>query len=158
MGSGNREELESEFSLKLLRFLNAFNYLERNVGLCLSFLLNPENPRAAHNRISKMTAQVKISTLRQELCRRYSAERKEILSEFDAWCEDAEKSRALRDKYLHGQWQVLPMNNERPITFSLPEWIGGGDHSMSLAEFESAVQEVEGVFEQFMQFRKKHSI
>lgn len=154
----NLEELEREFSLQFVRFVNAFNYLERNIGLCLSFLLNPQNPRSTYSRLLMLTTEGKLAALRSELSKRYGAGDNVVLSEFEAWYERAEKSRALRDKYVHGQWQILPMDKERPVTFSLPEWIGGGDHSMSLAEFETAVQEVEGVFNRFMDFRKKYSI
>jgi len=85
------------------------------------------------------------------------------LSELEDWAERANNSRCIRNRYIHGNWQILSSHLEKPITLSTPPWWrvkeGTEVHEkMSLDELESTADELESIFREFMRIRQHSNV
>ena len=114
---------DSRVEKALFRLLHYFNLLEDNVGLCISHLQNPDEPNASYRSLVKMTAERKIEHLKTLF-----AEDKDIgagekaRNEFNRWYEKTKQARALRNRYIHGRWQYIPLRDEKPVGYAAPVW------------------------------------
>lgn len=159
--------LEFEFSSNLVRFLKLFNLLERNVGLCISWLVNHSDPRVAYPFLDKLTTQGKMDILKELIFYKYSETNQEMIRDFNEWFKLASEARAVRNRYIHGYWDALFSRGENPIIFQPTVWTSGvgkrkaerdSSQKMSLNEFKVIVQEMESVFEKFMELREKYDV
>jgi len=159
--------IEFEFSSGLQSYLKHYNLLERNVGLCISWLVNHNDPSAAYPFLDKLTAKSKMDVLKELIYYKNSETNEEIIRDFKEWFKLASETRVARNRYVHGYWEVSPWVQNKPIRFNPTIWTSGvgkrktKDHSqqeMSLKEFQMIVQEMKDVFEEFMQLRKKYDI
>ncbi len=161
------EIVEYEFALTLSRYLKYYNLLEYNVGLCISWIVNNSDPRASYPFLDRLTTQGKMDVLKELIFYKASTNDSDIVEDFRLWLKVASKTRAARNRYVHGYWDVLPHLKEKPIRFNPTVWTSGvgrmvtdadSCQEMSLEEFKEAAKEVEVVFEEFNKFRKKHRL
>ncbi len=81
-------------------------------------------------------------------------------SDFTDWLEKAHSARYIRNRYVHGHWDLLPLRREKPVDFRVFPWLEdkfGEDarEEMTLADLERTASELEEVFQNFMRIRKK---
>ena len=84
-----------------------------------------------------------------------------LKKDFDDWFKLAAESKAARNQYIHGLWNVYPQG-KKPIQFTPVDWVGshGKDITveMTLDEFFNKMGKIEFVFNSFMSLREKHGI
>ena len=161
------ELVEYEFSTTLVQYLKYYNLLERNVGLCISWLVNHSDPRVTYPFLDRLTTQGKMEVLKELIFYKNSNKNDAIIEDFSQWIKIASKTRAVRNRYVHGYWDVVPHLKEQPIRFYPTVWTSGvgklknnkdSCQKMSMDEFKEAAREIEIVFEKFNEFRDKHGI
>jgi len=54
----------ARFEKALVRLIQSFNYLDTNVGLCISHLSHPSEPTKAYTALAKMTSEKRIERLK----------------------------------------------------------------------------------------------
>lgn len=155
--------VEFEFSTTLTRYLKYFNLLEKNVGLCISFLVNKSDSKAAYPFLDRLNTQGMMDVLKELIFYKNTENNDEIIRDYSQWLKLASKTRVARNRYVHGYWDVTPHLKENPIRFYPTKWTSGvgkevadsySCQKMSLDDFKKVAQEVEIVFEKFNQFRK----
>lgn len=156
------DDVETRFAQALVRLLKYFNLLDRNVGLAISFLENPSDAQASYPTLAKMTAEQKLDRLRKLLLERRTVGDSASTSDLERCIEHAHSARSIRNRYIHGDWSILPVKIEKRVVVEAPPWMHvklGSDarEEMSLADLESVVDELEGVFQEFMRIRRKHN-
>jgi len=153
----------ARFEKALVRLIQSFNYIDTNIGLCISHLLNPSDPTKSYPSLAKMTAEKRIKKLKNLLEDTNIAVSENARTEFMMWYESAVNVRNIRNRYVHGNWEFLPLRHEHPISVSAPPWMRKplgplASESMSLSQLEIIVDEVEDVFQKFMQFRRRFKL
>jgi len=149
----------ARFEKALVRLIQSFNYLDTNVGLCISHLSHPTDPTRAYSALAKMTAEKRIERLKKLLLDASDIEISEkVRSKLLAWYENAAEVRSIRNRYVHGNWEFLPLRHRVPVGVSAPPWmkdkLGPLAHeTMSVEQLESVAEKVEAVFKEFMQLR-----
>lgn len=83
--------------------------------------------------------------------------------EFRDWYELADRARSIRNRYVHGHWEYLPLRGNEPVDFRAPAWMreklgDKGVETMSLAAFEAIAFEMKEVQERFSRIRRKHGV
>ena len=151
---------ESRVNIALGKILRNYNFLELNVGLCLRCLENPEDPSASHPYLNKVGMPQAILKLKNLLD---SCDHINDTSEFQEWMKLAEETRALRNYYVHGTWEYLPLRSDSPLGFRIPPWrkevINGSSHGvMKLEDLEADADLIELVFNKFMAIRRKYGV
>lgn len=156
---------EDRFNKALVKFIQNFNCLELNLGLCINYLHSYPDPASVSNdpesfypQLMTMTCEQKISKLRHLLSIRNIE-----IKELDAWFESAALAREKRNRYLHGIWEYLPTRQEKPVGFRCPPWWREkyGDESkeeFSLDEFDAVAEKMKNVFIEFQNIRRKLNI
>lgn len=155
------KEIEAELAKALLRLLKWANLLELNLGLTISFLINEAAPKDAYPAISKMSLDKKLSKFIELVSNDSRLNTKEI--DLCVWKERTDRARFVRNSFVHGYWEVLPMRTDTPISLRLPPWIAEdkseySGRGLTIVDIEQAADEMGQVFGQFMHFRKKLSI
>ena len=112
------EMIEVGFSSTLTRFMTFFNLLETNVGFCISFLVNHADPKASYPFLNRLTAQGKLDVLRELIAYKGLTTEKQFSEDFNEWFKLASQTRVVRNRYVHGYWEVLT-TAEKPIRFHL---------------------------------------
>ncbi len=155
--SGSSAEIR--FALAITSLLKSFNFLELNVGLCIAHLENISNPRAIYPELAKMSAEAKLDRLQSLLTKEERLIDPIIKSEVIKWFARAHNARYIRNRYVHGHWDYLPLRAERPVEFQAFPWMEDrlGDDArqqMTLADLECVATDLEEVFQAFMRIRK----
>lgn len=156
----NPNQLEEEFSIALVRLLRQFNLLELNLGLAISFLIDSKNPKSTYPKLSKMSLEKKL----HEFCR--LIEKSDLYrshdykNELNSWSSRATEARWIRNFYVHGHWQLLPLREERPVSLSAPPWMREKlgitkEIKMTIQELQNMAESMEYLFKDFMRLRKK---
>jgi hypothetical protein len=152
---------ELQLSDAIFRLLKYFNLLEENVGLCISYLANPADPKATYKYLGEKSAKQKIDWLRDLLSGSELVDDKG-LREFQEWCERAKRARSIRNPYVHGHWEYLPKRSEKPVGFRAPAWKrnkpGHESVEMTLDDLEAIVGEMKSIFDELVKFREKYHI
>ena len=154
---------EHRFNSALIKFFHYFNLLETNIGLCISFLLEPSDPKASYSRLANMTVEQMMMKLKDLFQHQVTVKDESSIVAFNEWYEIASKVRYIRNRYVHGNWEYLPNRLEKPVGFRAPPWMRdrlGDDASeiMSIKKIESIADEMKRIFEMFIDIRKKHNI
>jgi hypothetical protein len=152
-------DLESEFSLALSRFLRYFNLIERNVGLSISVLKSPENPRSIYRGIDSKNYEQKLEMFSGLV----NSERN--ISDSEArklknWVESARSIRPARNAFVHGYWDLLPLSDTHPIHLTLHPGVredikATSPTRMTMEELDAAAIEVKQIFEEFVRLRRE---
>ena len=157
------ENSDARFSIALVRLVRYFNLLDENVGLCISHLASPSDPQASYPALAKMTAEQKMERLLELFTSQEIISDEGSISEFAGWFERAAQARSIRNRYVHGHWEYLPMRSEKPVGVRAPAWMQeklgpDANETMSLSDLETVADELVGVFEDFVQIRKKNGV
>jgi len=152
----NKEDLTHKFNSLLVEYLNTFNYIELNVGLCIRYLsgLDTQN---MDNKISKMSFDKKIKYLLKLASD--NDNRKDLYS----WCEEVNDKRHERNMYMHGQWNYIPCF-EKGVEFSIAPWTREKyadvypGRRFTLDKLEEIVSDIKTCFKQFNKLRTKYGI
>lgn len=151
---------ESRINTALGKILRNFNFLELNLGLCLSFLENPSDPAVSHKYLNREGMPAIIKKLKNLID---ECEHIPDSHEFQEWMVRAEEIRVLRNYYVHATWEYLPSRHDAPLAFRIPPWrkerIRGSDQGRMLIEdLEADAHRIEAVFNEFMAIRKKYGV
>ena len=157
------DTFEIRFSIALAKFLKFFNLLEKSLGLSISHLENPSNPKKSYPKLVASTAEQKIETWLSLLVESRKIVKKSHQNELEHWKKAVHELRFFRNLYVHGNWEYLPLRRDAPVGVRFPIWWHeklGEDafETMTLGEFESSANEMKMVFNQFMDIRKKHAL
>lgn len=153
----------ARFERALVRLIQNFNYLDLNVGLCLSHLLNPGKAEDSYPLLAKMTTEKRFSRLKKLFDEDGGLAVKEAQVDFSEWYQNAMKVRNIRNRYLHGCWELLPLRTQTPVSLRSPPWmkekLGSSFHeTMSIEELETVADEVGSAFNELMRLRKKYRV
>ena len=155
------EELKSieRFNSLLVEYLNTFNLLETNVGLCISHLVD-SSVEESHKLLARTNCEGKIKRLHEIVKSRNILKSKINFQELEDWCADAHQKRHQRNKYIHGHWTFLP-HLENGVELNVAPWIKekyGASERMSLQELDVIVHELKDCFRQLMAIRQNNGI
>lgn len=150
----------ARFEKALVRLIQCFNYLDTNVGLCIAHLSEPTEPTKAYSALSNMTAEKRIGRLKELLEASDIDITPNVRRELSVWYENAAHVRSIRNRYVHGNWEFLPLRHEQPVGVSAPPWMKDqlgplANETMSLEQLEITANEVEAAFKEFMRLRKQ---
>lgn len=153
----------ARFEKALVRLIQSFNYLDTNVGLCISHLLYPSEPTKAYAVLAKMTPEKRLERLKKLLEAAEMNVEKEAQEELSEWYQNAADVREIRNRYVHGNWEFLPLRHEAPVGVSAPPWmkekLGSlANETMSLERLERVASEIESVAKEFIQLRRKYRV
>ncbi len=153
----------ARFEKALVRLIRSFNYLDTNVGLCISHLENPSDPVKSYPSLANMTAEQRINRLKRLFESHDIAVEDDARAELVAWYARAAKARATRNRYVHGNWEYLPLRHEKPVGVSAPVWMKKklgplATETMSLDELDAVADEVEAALHELTRLRKKHGV
>lgn len=153
-------EYEDRINKAIGKILRYFNFLEMNLGLCIRSLENPKNVEKSHTKLARTSISEKLKKLKSLL------ETKQIISdtdEFNTWYKSAMEAPSVRNYYIHGTWEYLPLKTENPLGFRIPPWRienlrGESEFYTTLESLESEAQKIQNVFENFCQIRRKYGV
>lgn len=152
------KQIEAALSIAVLRLLKWFNYLELNLGLSLSSLINEAAPKETYGAISNMSLEKKLGKFIKlvEADERLNTERIDL----QEWVDRTNRARYVRNSFVHGSWEILPLRSNEPIKLRLPPWIAEdkseyGRRGLTIQDVEQAADEMGQVFGQFMHIRKR---
>ena len=154
---------EPRINSALGELLRSFNFLDLNLGLCISHLENPGEPQKSHTSLANMSTHRKVQRLHTLIEQgEYIASGKRR-SAYDKWHESTNHCRLIRNFYVHGVWEYLPMRSHDPLGFRVPPWMKHtlgveSEKTMSLVEFEDSVAKVTAVYKGFMEIRRNNGI
>ena len=154
-----KNEPTDEFNSLLIEYLNTFNLLEENVGLCISHL-DEKSKEDSYKSLAKSSCEKKIEDLYEIIKSEKILISKSNLQELKDWCKSAHQMRHQRNKYIHGHWTFLP-HLENGVELSVAPWVNeiyGGSERMSLQELSNIVQEIKDCFERLVVIRRKNDI
>jgi hypothetical protein len=152
----NYDDLKNKFNSLLVEYLNTFNIIELNVGLCIRYLsgLDIQN---MDNKISKMSCESKIEYLLKLTSS--DDDKKDIYT----WCQKAHEKRHERNMYMHGQWRFIP-HLEENVELRIAPWVVEKYKDIypgtriTLQNLEDIVLDIKDCFKQFNVLRTKHGI
>lgn len=149
-------DLRNKFNSLLVDYLNTFNFLELNVGLCITHLSELET-HEIHKKIEKLNFAGKI----EYFLKLIGSENNK--KDLHTWCEDAHSKRHERNMYMHGQWTLFP-HVEQCVKIEIAPWVKEKyvniypDRRFTLLELEGIVTDIKKCFEQFQALRTKYGI
>ena len=151
---------ETRINIALGKVLRYFNFLELNLGLCIRSLENPEEPEQSHSELYQSSIKGKLKLFKDLLTT------KNLITdqkEFDTWYQEVGDARCIRNYYVHGTWEYLPLRKEKPLGFRIPPWRnedlrGETKLTMSLENLEEDAQQIQAVFEKFVILLRKYGI
>ena len=153
-------ELEIELSVALVRFLRHFNLVDLNLGLSIAWLAKLTDPKSAAPKLESMTLERKLREFRRLANKcgltRSEKERKDL----EDWSTRFTVLRSLRNVFVHGHWDLLPLREEHPVSLVIPPWMQeklgtSPEIKMTLNELRGRALQMEGLFLEFMKLRRK---
>jgi len=159
--------LESRFYIALGRYMQTFSYLDLNLGLCIRLLVNRNDVKASHPLLERLSTQQKLDVLKESIFYKYANDKPKMISDFDKWFKKASQTKASRNRYVHGVWELVPKLKETPIRFTPISWAAGTgkpmqtkdeEQQMALSDFEKIVAEMNAVSHKFSKLREKYGI
>ena len=168
--SGNTEpdysSQESRFYIALGHYMQTFALFEQNLGLCIRWIVNRKDVKIVHPFLERLSTKQKLDVLKELIFYKYGDENPQMISDFNQWFEDAAKTRASRNRYVHGVWRFIRQNRDAPIRFEPLSWSAGigrpmqtrdEERDMDLADFEKIVEEMKSILGRFNELRDKYS-
>ena len=147
--------LSNKFNGLLVDYLNTFNYLELNVGLCIRHLSDLDTFQA-DKKLERMAFEKKLKWLLE-----ISSE--EVRDDLHEWCKEAHAKRHERNMYMHGQWAFFP-HLEKGVEFHIAPWIREKYENVypgsrfTLKNLENIVLDIKSCFKQLQSLRRKYGI
>jgi len=154
-----KPESAEEFNSLLVEYLNTFNLLEKNVGLCISHL-EDSSTEDVYKSLANTSCEKKIENLYEIVKTKNLLKSDGNLKELKDWCENAHQMRHQRNKYMHGHWSFLP-HLEHGVELNVAPWVKekyGGSERMSFQDLNAIVQEIKECFKQLCDIRRKNGI
>ena len=153
-------DYETRINAALGTVLRYFNLLELNLGLCIRFLENPKNPERSHPKLARSSIAEKLQRLKDLLV---TGGLIKDQNEFDNWYKEVGDAKCVRNYYVHGTWEYLPLRRDAPLGFRIPPWRseclrGESELTMRLSELEADAQQIQVVFEKFIALRRKYNV
>ena len=145
----------TKFNSLIVEYLNTFNYLELNVGLCIRHL-SSLGIEGADRKLERMSFEKKLKWL-------LKLTKTENSEDLHAWCQEAHEKRQERNMYLHGQWAFFP-HLEEGVEFFVAPWVKKKyvniypGSRFNLQKLENIVADIKSCFEQLQILRRKHDI
>ncbi len=156
------EVVEHEFAMAFAHYVNLYNMMERNLGLCIrSEMVHPEfritdkqlDNLSFHGKLERLTKLVDQSA--------FNISKKGLKKDYGKWLQLVNETRATRNQYIHGDWDIYP-SVERPVRFTPMVWVERQTKScteqMTLNEFLTRMTETDQVFKGFSRLRKTYGI
>lgn len=158
-----RDDPEDRFARGMVKLLRYFNLLDTNVGLCLSHLISPGDVQASYAKLANQTSRQRFDELKRIVTNGDEFSTSAVREEFELWFTDATRARSVRNRYVHGNWEYLPLRSEAPVAVCAPPWMAdrldqNAEEIMTLEQFEDMADEVEQIFERFMELRRRSKI
>lgn len=143
-----------DFQCAVFEILNYHSLLDLNLGLCIAHLKNPDSPRSEYANLATPSCAAKIAMLRKLVS-------PEMTESLELWAQEASRVRALRNQFAHGVWEYLPARESEPIGLRMPPWFVADDDlkcRYSVSDIQSLAQEMKVCFDQFMSWRRAHTV
>jgi len=157
------QDPNARFEKAMFNLLRSFNFIDHNLGMCISFLAKHLSPENADNKLSNMSFNQRMKWFEKLMTESELGISEKAKNDFTDWLSHADEARKLRNVYVHAVWRFNPMKIGKPVSISSPPWmrekLGDDMHlEMSLDELESRAIIVEKVFKNFINIRDKHKI
>lgn len=149
------DRARAKFHQAVFETLNAFSYLDLNLGLCLSHLKCQEDPQSTYTWLSSMSCAQKIEELEKLVSN------SEIGQSYSAWSRSSPRIRAIRNSFAHGVWEYLPTRREKPVGLKLPAWVridAEIPSSLSINELEAMAADLNQHFQEFLEWRRRSGV
>ena len=146
---------EERFNRLLVDYLNTFNLLELNVGICIRSMWDLKT-RDADRKLERMNFDIKLEHL---IKLAWNEQRSDLL----AWTKAAHEKRHERNMYVHGIWACLP-HLERGVEFIVAPWMKAKYEAVypgerfTLEVLEGIVQDIKSCFSELQSLRRKYGI
>lgn len=153
------EVLQGRTASALMRLMKAFGLLEFNLGLAIAHLEYPGESERAYRDLAKLGFGRMVDQLARLLKNEAERASQSRSADFDAWATFARPARKIRNDFVHGVLECVPLDSSHPIHLSRPAW-----HAedcvlrMSSEDLEMKVCYVEEAFDRFYKFRQKYRI
>ena len=141
------EFLKQCFAKGVRDYIFRFNMLERNIAYSLSFVKALCGEMVPIKELLALPFNKKISRLKQVV------QQRSLDDAFSEWFDSVDHCRKMRNRIVHGHWEILPFLKE-PIRFDA-SLMGKG--SFSVEEFMDEMGRLEGVIHDFSSLQNKHS-
>jgi hypothetical protein len=156
------EVVEHEFSTAFANFINQYNLLELNIGLCIRSQMVRSEYRVTDKQLDTLSFHGKLERLTKLVDQNsFMISKKGLGKEYHAWLLSMNQMRTMRNSYIHGYWDVYP-SVERPIRFKPMLWeepkARNCYQEMTLLEFLEQMTEFNLTFKEFFRIRKKFGI
>jgi hypothetical protein len=156
-------DLNSRFEKAMFDLLRNFNFIDLNLGLCISFLASRNDPQSTYKKLASISFDQRMKWFEKSLHSEQTSLSEKAIGEFNKWLIDADQARKLRNIYVHAIWRFFPDVLGKPVRISSPVWMKeklGDDlyQQLSIDELEAKVSMVSNVFKNHMKLRKKYSI
>ena len=149
-------ESKNKFNSLLVEYLNIFNFIELNVGLCIR-LISELSAEEMNSKIEKLSFEKKIELLLKLTSG--ESDKKDL----HEWCVEAHEKRHERNMYMHGQWCFFP-HLEEGVEFLIAPWVKEKYAALypgprfTLHKLECIVNDIKGCFNKFNKLRIKYGI
>ena len=155
------ECIRADVAQAFFDYVNIFNLLESNVTLCISSPERKAGSTTILSQLSGLTMHRKMEMLNDRIAEGCFVARDGLREAFDKWFEFAIQSKAARNRYIHGRWDIAP-GFEKPVRFTPNQWSSTDPQShtehMTMNEFLELMGEMNRVFEGFNKLRTKYGI
>ena len=156
----NRAQAQERIDSALGKLLRNFNLLELNLGLCIRHLQHPGEVEKSHPFLTRSSILEKVTRFADLVQERGLAMETGALA---AWCRSVDEAPSLRNFYVHGTWEYLPLRKDSPLSFRLPPWrtesLKGSTYpQMTLKDLEEDANAVEAILNDFFRLRESYGV
>ena len=156
----SRTQAQERIDSALGKLLRNFNLLELNLGLCIRHLQHPGEVEKSHPFLARSSILEKVARFAKLVQERGLAVETEAL---EAWCRSVDETPSLRNFYVHGTWEYLPLRKDHPLSFRLPPWRpeslkGSSYPEMTLEDLEDDANSVEAILDEFLRLRENYGV
>lgn len=150
-----------EFNSLIVEYLNYFNLIEINVGLCIAHLETLDRD-AIYKKLARLSFEKKIECLYSLTSNNVVIADKNGLKEIEDWCSKAQTERHQRNRYMHGHWCYLP-HLEEGVELNIPPWFRekyseSHEKRMSMDKLRKIVEGIRSCFNELNVIRDKFRI
>ena len=153
----------ARFEKSMFDLLRNFNFIDLNLGLCISFLASNNDPQSTYKKLASISFDQRMKWFEKLIYSEQTSLNKKAIGEFNKWLIDADQARKLRNIYVHAIWRFYPDVLGKSVSISSPVWmkekLGEDLHQqLSLDELEAKVSMVSNVFKNYIKLREKYNI
>jgi hypothetical protein len=141
------EHLEQCFAKGVRDYIFRFNMLDRNIAYSLSFVKAQCGEMVSIKDLLALPFYKKMSRLKEAVLQR------SLGDAFSEWFDSVDHCRRMRNRIVHGHWEILPFLEE-PIRFDASV---RGKGSFTVKTFMYEIGRLEAVMNDFSSLRDKHS-